>query len=140
MNVKIHRQQIQHGIGQLRFFFRDQHHRNFGGTAATSGRHAGGFKVDDGDGFHAGLRSGLPIVASDIEGYHDVVENGNEGLLVPPKSPRQLSEAIVRLARSSEERSRMAAAGRNKALQYDWKIVTDRVEAVYREVLGHRSS
>jgi phosphatidylinositol alpha-mannosyltransferase len=86
------------------------------------------------------MASGLPIVASDIEGYHDVVGNGKEGLLVPPKSPRQLGEAIVRLACSSEERSRMAETGRSKAIQYDWKKVADRVEAVYREVLDPRSS
>lgn len=81
------------------------------------------------------MASGLPIVASDIEGYHDVVENGKEGLLVPPKSPRHIAEAIVRLARNHEERSRIAAAGREKALQYDWKKVTDQVEEVYGEVL-----
>lgn len=86
------------------------------------------------------MASGLPIVASDIVGYHDVVENGREGLLVPPKSPRHIAEAIVRLARSSEERSRMAAAGRKKALLYDWKKVTDQVEKVYGEVLASRLS
>lgn len=84
------------------------------------------------------MASGLPIVASDIEGYHDVVENGREGVLVPPRSPRHIAEAVVALAHNSEERSRMAAAGRAKALQYDWKQVTDRVEEVYREVLDSR--
>ena len=40
---------------------------------------------------------GPPIVASDIHGYKGVVRRGREGLLVPPREPKELAAAIARL-------------------------------------------
>ena len=40
---------------------------------------------------------GLPVVATDVPGCRDVVENGQTGLLVPPKDSQALAQAIMRL-------------------------------------------
>lgn len=81
------------------------------------------------------MASGVPIVASDIEGYRWVVEPGKEGILVPPKSPAHLANALIELAKDPVRRKQMGEMGRAKALTYAWTKVTDRIEGVYREVL-----
>lgn len=56
--------------------------------------------------------SGLPVVATDIEGCRLVVRHEKNGLLVRPRDPEQLAGAIGRLLQHSDERSRMGADGR----------------------------
>ena len=81
------------------------------------------------------MASGIPLVASDIEGYRWVIDPGREGLLVPPRSPRHLANALIELAHHPEQCKTMGQSGRVKAAQYSWPSVVDRIEAVYRRVL-----
>ncbi len=80
------------------------------------------------------MACGTPVVASDIDGYRWVVNPGVEGLLVPPRSPRHLAEAITVLAKDPDLRQRMGQAGREKALQYDWRRIVDRLEPIYERL------
>lgn len=80
------------------------------------------------------MASGTPVVASDIDGYRWVVDPGVEGLLVPPRSPRHLAEAIISLAQHPARRTAMGKAGRTKALQYDWTNIVDQLEPIYQEI------
>ncbi|MBI3572787.1 MAG: glycosyltransferase family 4 protein, partial [Candidatus Kerfeldbacteria bacterium] len=80
------------------------------------------------------MASGVAIVASDIDGYRWVVEPGQEGILVPPKSPRHLANAIIELANDPAKRKQMGEAGRKKSLTYAWPKVVDRIEEVYKQV------
>ena len=52
------------------------------------------------------------IVATRVGGIPEVVEDGRTGLLVPPRSPRELGTAIVRLLRDAPLRAQLAEAGR----------------------------
>jgi glycosyltransferase involved in cell wall biosynthesis len=51
-----------------------------------------------------------PVVATDINGVREIVQNGKTGLLVPAKDPEQLAQAIVRLL---QEREYAATLGQN---------------------------
>jgi glycosyltransferase involved in cell wall biosynthesis len=51
-----------------------------------------------------------PVVATDIDGVREVIQNGKTGLLVPAKDPDQLAHAVVRLLQESEY---AATLGRN---------------------------
>lgn len=82
------------------------------------------------------MASGKPIVASDIPGYRSVVNNGVEGLLVPPKDERALAGALVRMLSDEEMRGRMATAGRYRAEQFSWDKVAQRVLSYYEQVLA----
>ena len=57
------------------------------------------------------MAAGTPIVCSDIHGYKGVVRRGREGLLVPPREPRELAVAIDRLLR---DRGAARADGRRR--------------------------
>jgi len=81
------------------------------------------------------MAAGVPIVASDIHGYKNVVQRGVQGLLVEPRNHRALAAALYALSHDPELRLRMGEAGRAKAPEYTWDSVTKRVVELYREVL-----
>lgn len=78
---------------------------------------------------------GKPIVATNIEGYASLVNNGVEGLLVPPKDREQLAQALLSLATDESLRQKMGANGRTKALEYGWDRISQRVLDYYKGIL-----
>ena len=79
--------------------------------------------------------SGLPLVATDIRGCRQVVDNGTTGLLVPVRNAVALAAAIAELATGPQQRSRMGAAAKAKAhAEFDQQRVIDiTLEAYERE-------
>ena len=53
-----------------------------------------------------------PIVATDIEGVNETIVDGITGILVPPKNPSALAEAIVCLLKDKKKAQEMGQAGR----------------------------
>jgi len=80
------------------------------------------------------MAAGVPIVASDIHGYKNVVQRGIQGLLVEPKNHRALAAALYRLSNDEELRHRMGEEGRAKAPEYAWDRVSEQIVDFYREV------
>ena len=80
------------------------------------------------------MAAGVPIVASDIHGFKNVVQRSVQALLVEPKNPRALAAALYALARDPELRHEMGEAGRAKAPEYSWPSVTARIVDYYHEV------
>ena len=81
------------------------------------------------------MAAGLPVVATDIPGFVQVVSPGRQGMLARRDDPISLASALNLLALDPELRQRMAAAGRATALQYSWANVVDKVVGVYAEAL-----
>ncbi|MDP9315247.1 MAG: glycosyltransferase [Chloroflexota bacterium] len=77
------------------------------------------------------MSSGCPVVASDIEGYAQVVTHRQEGLLVPPCHPEALAGALLHLLCNPSLRRQLAAAGPATASEYAWSGVSERVVEVY---------
>jgi len=77
------------------------------------------------------MAAGLPVVATDIAGYREVVSDGVEGLLVPPRDPEALAAGLVRVLTEPELAQRLGGAGRERARIFDWPIVVDRLEELY---------
>jgi len=62
------------------------------------------------------MACGLPVVASDLSGIPELVEDGRTGILVPPGDAEALADALVRLAGDAGLRARMGEAGTQKVL------------------------
>jgi glycosyltransferase involved in cell wall biosynthesis len=81
--------------------------------------------------------SGKPIVATDVSGCRDVVHDGENGFLVPPRQIVPLADAIERLIRDGELRRAMGARGRARALaEFSVDIVAAETLRLYAELLG----
>jgi len=79
---------------------------------------------------------GVPVVATDIRGCRQVVDDGTTGLLVPVGDPVALAGAIERLATDPAERRRLGAAARDKARNcFDQRRCIDITLATYERLL-----
>ena len=80
-----------------------------------------------------------PVIAAEIGGLGELVEEGVTGLLVPPGEAEPLTEAIVQLASDLQRAAEMGEAGRRRALeQFLQERCTDRTELLYRDQLERR--
>jgi phosphatidylinositol alpha-mannosyltransferase len=85
------------------------------------------------------MAAGVPVVATDIPGYRDVVRDGVDGLLVRPGDPAALSNALERVLSEPDLARALAEAGRERAAAFSWDVVVPRLEAVYEgAVAGER--
>jgi phosphatidylinositol alpha-mannosyltransferase len=82
------------------------------------------------------MAAGVPVVASDIPGYREVVRDGIDGLLVPRGDPNALAIAIRRVLEDSDLATGLSRAGRERAGEFSWEVVAPRIESVYRRVVG----
>ncbi|MBO4205811.1 glycosyltransferase family 4 protein [Micromonospora echinofusca] len=81
-----------------------------------------------------------PVVASNVGGLPDTVQHGETGLLVPPKDPVALADAVAELLHDPERRRAMGELGRIRCLErFDYQRTVADVEAVYRAALRARS-
>ncbi|MDI6704462.1 MAG: glycosyltransferase family 4 protein [bacterium] len=81
---------------------------------------------------------GKPVVATNIPGYNEVVTHNKEGLLVPPKDKEALRDALIKLLRDKDLRIKMGKNGREKAAEYSWERIGERVLDYYNEIIKMR--
>jgi phosphatidyl-myo-inositol alpha-mannosyltransferase len=86
------------------------------------------------------MACGRPVVASDIPGYRSVVIPDVNGVVFPPGDRAALAAALAALANDPERRRALATRGRARALEFTWPRVTDRIEAIYRDVVARRGA
>jgi len=79
------------------------------------------------------MATGLPVVATEVEGYMSVLEPGRDSMTVRPKGWAELGAALIILARDPELRRRMGAYGHEKARRYGWEAVASQIVEVYDE-------
>jgi phosphatidylinositol alpha-mannosyltransferase len=80
------------------------------------------------------MAAGTPIVCSDIHGYKGVVRRGREGLLVPPREPKELAVAIARLLDDPALRAALGERARADASRFEAATVAGWFDALYREI------
>lgn len=83
--------------------------------------------------------SGRAIVTTDSPGCREVVRQGENGLLVPPRSPQALADALAVLLADAGLRAQMGARGREiAAREFSEERVVQETMSVYRDLLGGR--
>lgn len=82
------------------------------------------------------MAAGLPVVASDIPGYDEVVRPGLDALLVPPRDPAALAAAVARVLDETGLADRLGTGGRERAASFDWEVVVGRLEDIYLRATG----
>ncbi|MGO0123366.1 glycosyltransferase [Desulfothermobacter acidiphilus] len=85
------------------------------------------------------LALGVPVVATQVGGLPEIVQDGETGLLVPPADPIALAQAMIWMLGNREEARAMAARGREmvRGRFSAGRMAADTL-AVYRRALGER--
>jgi len=81
------------------------------------------------------MAAGTPIVASRIAGYHEVVVDGGEGILVPPGDALALSEALGRVIGDVDLGRELGRRGQLKAPRFAWPAVVTRILSTYNAAI-----
>lgn len=80
------------------------------------------------------MAMGLPVVATDISGIPELVENGGTGLLVPPGQPDRLAAAMLRMLTDDDLRQRVIAAGKQRVeCEFDNRKLIQELAGIYRK-------
>jgi glycosyltransferase involved in cell wall biosynthesis len=77
------------------------------------------------------MRLGLPIIATNVGGIPEVVEDGRQGILIPPREPAALMEAITRILDDEALRGRLGGAGPARAALFTERSMCERWEQIY---------
>ena len=83
------------------------------------------------------MASGMPVITAETCGMPDVVEDGFNGLLVPPADAAAIEEAVLRLAASPELRQSLGQAAQLTMARYTWERSALMLEELFRRVIAN---
>jgi glycosyltransferase involved in cell wall biosynthesis len=82
------------------------------------------------------MMAARPIVSTSVGGIPEVLEDGSDGVLVPPGDEQALAEAILALAADRDRRRALGLKAREKAIaRYSARAVLETLEASYVSIL-----
>jgi glycosyltransferase involved in cell wall biosynthesis len=85
------------------------------------------------------MAAGLPAVATQVGGNPEVVEHGKTGVLVPPREPAALADAMTWMVRQPGARERMGGAARRRVEEhFDVRRTVAAYERMYLRALDSR--
>jgi len=86
------------------------------------------------------MASGMPVITTETCGMPDMVEDGFNGLLVPPADAAAIEQAVLRLAHSPDLRRSLGQAAQQTMSRYTWERAALRLEQFFRHVIALESS
>lgn len=85
------------------------------------------------------MACGTPVVTTRY-GTEDYAFNGENALVVPPRNPQAMAEAILRVLEDEKLASKLRENGLKTAKQFTWEKTTDQVEKLFLEKLNERNA
>lgn len=82
------------------------------------------------------MASGRPVLASAVGGLPHMIDEGQDGLLVPPRDPGALAAGCVRLLRDPHAADQMGAQARRRVASMTWEQQSARSVQVLRAAMG----
>ncbi len=77
------------------------------------------------------MAAGVPVIATNVGGIPDIVENGNTGILVEPKNPSQVADAINKIYSEPEIAEKLTQNALKALEKYNWDNISQQVLNIY---------
>ena len=84
------------------------------------------------------MASGLPVIATDIAGIPEQIEDGRNGFLIEPGNTATLVERLKKLLADPELRQEMGKQGMEQAHHFSAETMVEDLDEMYQELLKHR--
>lgn len=82
------------------------------------------------------MSCGVPVVAGNVDGFREVMVDGETGFLVPPRDPATLANKLFELSCNKELRLKMGECGRRHVTEcYEWEDCVTLMENALTEVV-----
>ena len=77
-----------------------------------------------------------PVITTEIVGVSSDLKKQNAGLIIPPRDPESLAEAITKILGSEDIQREMGENGRRLVkAKYTWQTIAEMTEKVYNELI-----
>jgi phosphatidylinositol alpha-mannosyltransferase len=80
------------------------------------------------------MATGTPVVASDLEAFRRVLDNGRAGITFKNEDPADLALVVSELLANPTRRAELSMNGKLRAAEFDWTVVAQRVVDVYESI------
>lgn len=81
------------------------------------------------------MACGLPIVATNVGGIPEIVQDGENGFLVEPESSEEIADRVLKLLENDDLRRRISQNNIEEVKNYSWEAVVDKLEKVYQGIV-----
>ncbi len=81
------------------------------------------------------MAAGLPVIVGDAPGCRDLVRGGLDGLLIDPRDPQSIADAMLSIIADESRRSELSRRASGRAADFSWDQVVDRYCSLYAELL-----
>ncbi|PXY29529.1 glycosyltransferase family 4 protein [Prauserella flavalba] len=82
------------------------------------------------------MAAGTPVVASDLDSFRRVLDDGRAGVLTPTGDPAALADALRDVLGDDQRRARLSAAATERVAMFDWQTVVKQVLRVYETAIA----
>lgn len=80
------------------------------------------------------MASGTPVVASDLDAFERVLDNGRAGITFENENSADLAVVVSDLLDDPQRRADLTAQGKLRAAEFDWSVVAERIVDVYESI------
>jgi glycosyltransferase involved in cell wall biosynthesis len=82
------------------------------------------------------MATAMPVITTETCGMPDVVENGFNGVLIPPGDALAIEQAVLHLAECPELRKRLGQAAQQSMRRYSWERSAEMLEQLFLHVIA----
>jgi glycosyltransferase involved in cell wall biosynthesis len=84
------------------------------------------------------MAAGKAVIATRVGGVPEIVQDGKNGVLVPPESVADLMAAIIAMLGDPARRAQLAEAGKQRAMEFDWSRINEQFRRIYSTLIPNR--